>query len=76
METQCIDIMIYPPDINTLWSNTRLILQALRNAYKDKCEFDVQKVKYLEVYLTSDGTDPEKVETIDRNKIPTRKKEL
>lgn len=72
VENSMNDILIHAPDINTLRSRTRLVVQALRIAgakvNKNKCEFKVQSVKYLGHILTSDGImiDPKKVEAIDR----------
>ena len=76
------DILIHEPNINTLRARSKLVLQALRNAgaklNKLKCEFEVQKVKYLGHILSSDGiiTDLEMVEAIDRIKAPNNKKDL
>lgn len=74
------NILIYAPDIPNLWNRTKSVLQALRTAggklNEEKCEFEVQRVKYLGHILTSDGIeiDPEKVEAIARIKSPTCKK--
>ena len=82
VENSMDDILIHAPDINTLRARTKLVLQALRNAgaklNKEKCEFEVQKVKYLGHILSSEGIiiDPEKVEAIDRIKAPNCKKDL
>lgn len=70
VENSMYDILIYVPDVNALRINVVLVLRALRNAgtklNKDKCEFQVQKVKYLGRILTSDSImiDLEKVEII------------
>jgi hypothetical protein len=73
------DILIHGSDLNTLRSRTRFVLQALKNLdsklYKEKCEFEVQRVKYLGHILTPEciKIDPEKVEVIDRINTPTNK---
>jgi hypothetical protein len=82
VENSMDDILIHSSDLNTLRSRTRSVLQALKNSgaklNKEKCEFEVQRVKYLGHILTPEGIkiDPEKVEVIDRINTPTNKKEL
>lgn len=76
------DILIYAKDVNQLRKIQKQVIKRIEDSgltlNKDKCEFEVAKLKFLGHVLSVKGMelDVEKVEAINKLKQPTNKTEL
>lgn len=81
-EASMDDILIYAANKNELEKTTAEVIERINNAgltlNKEKCEFQVPKIKFLGHMLSEQGVeiDPEKVEAINKLREPENKKEL